>query len=112
MTFKGFSRSQKVYVLIERRESVDTFYEYQMVGREVEIEKLAGFVKPLGQGQFAGTMVIWGEAGIGKSRLVHECQLSLDSAGNMLWALCQTDEILRRVVQPFSVLAEGLFWLF
>ena len=105
MRFKGFPESEKVYVLIERKEGIDTFYENEMVGREVEMEKLAGFIKPLGQGQFAGAMVIWGEAGIGKSRLVHEFQLSLDSAGDILWALCQTDEILRQSFNPFR------YWL-
>ena len=100
--FKGFKREQKVFALIGRKNIVETVYQGQLVGRSEELESLASFVEPIKQGQFAGVMVLKGEAGIGKSRLVHSFQYS--EYFNDLparWAVCQADEILRLPFNPF-----------
>lgn len=107
MTFKGFSEAQKVYVLLERRESVEQpFYSGKLVGRDAELAKLQDFVAPLSDGHYAGMLVVCGEPGMGKSRLIHAFQGSqpLEDA-NALWALCQCDEILRQSLNPFR------YWL-
>jgi predicted ATPase/class 3 adenylate cyclase/Tfp pilus assembly protein PilF len=110
--FKGFAEKQQVYVLYERKERVDAFFEGELVGREAELAQLHDFLEPLWEGMFAGTMVVRGEPGIGKSRLVHALQRELSSAleeegtrGEVSWFLCQTDEILRESLNPFR------YWL-
>lgn len=101
--FKGFNRKQKTFALIGHKEVAETVYQGQLVGRKREIESLASFVDPLKQGQFAGVMVLKGEAGIGKSRLVHTFQLSdYFQDHSMRWVVCQTDEILRLSFNPFK----------
>jgi predicted ATPase/class 3 adenylate cyclase len=106
MDFKGFAEEQKVYVLLERREEVEAFYQGDMVGRKEELAQLAAFIAPMWQGQYTGALVVWGEAGIGKSRLVHEFGAStLPETGEALWALCQSDQVVR---QPFNPLR---YWL-
>ncbi len=100
--FKGFKHSLKTFVLIGRKNVVETVYQGQLVGRMNELEALAAFTEPLKHGQFAGVMVLKGEAGIGKSRLVHSFQYSeyfKDTPAS--WAICQTDEILRLPFNPF-----------
>ena len=76
-TFKGFADEQAVYALQGRKAAERTdFYERAMVGRQAELARLAEFVRPLLDAQaaqrFAGILVVAGEAGMGKSRLVHE----------------------------------------
>jgi len=101
--FKGFRREQKVFMLSGRRNLVETVYQGQLVGRDRELETLASFVEPLRRGQFAGAIILKGEAGIGKSRLLHSFQYSRyfqDLSAH--WALCQADEILRLPFNPFT----------
>ncbi len=101
--FKGFKREQQVFALLGRREPAEMIYQGQLVGREQELAALSAFLEPLKRGAFAGVMTLTGEAGIGKSRLIH----SIPSVGNFkdfpaLWAVCQADEILRLPFNPFT----------
>lgn len=107
MFFKGFAEAQKVYVLLERKELTEhPFYSGKLIGRQVELAMMRDFVAPLTKGHYAGMMVVRGEPGIGKSRLIHGFQDSqpLEDA-DVLWALCQSDEILRQSLNPFR------YWL-
>jgi predicted ATPase/class 3 adenylate cyclase len=102
-TFKGFNREQKVFALTGRKNLIETVYQGQFVGRGRELAALSEFIEPLKCGGFAGVLILKGEAGIGKSRLVHSFQIS----GHFLnfpvqWAICQTDEILRLPFNPFA----------
>jgi predicted ATPase/class 3 adenylate cyclase len=100
--FKGFKRDLKAFALIGRKNLVEAVYQGQLVGRSKELEALASFVDPLKHGQFAGALVLKGEAGIGKSRLVHSFQYSgyFDNFPAQ-WVVCQVDEILRLPFNPF-----------
>jgi class 3 adenylate cyclase/tetratricopeptide (TPR) repeat protein len=107
LIFKGFAEAQKVFLLLERKEVSETFYQGQLIGRQAEQERLANFVLPLKQGQFAGALVVRGEPGIGKSRLVDAFLSKLADATGMGFSVfvCQTDEILREWLNPFR------YWL-
>ena len=107
MTFKGFAHKQKVYTLLERKEEAAPAYEGELVGREAELQALAEFVQPIFSGNYPGMLVVWGEAGMGKSRLVHELLsgLAKTSPARMRVFLAQADEILREALNPFR------YWL-
>jgi len=106
MGFKGFSEKQPVYAVLEHKEETEAFFRGKMVGRQAELARLREFVAPLWDGQYAGTLVVWGEAGLGKSRLVYAFQHSdLFETPEVLWALCQTDQILQTSLNPFR------YWL-
>ena len=94
MGFKGFAEEQKVFVLLERKEEIEPFYKIQLVGRQVEQERLVDFVQPIWQGQNPGVLVIWGEPGIGKSQLVHAVFGGLERTADREFSVfdCQTDE--------------------
>lgn len=104
--FKGFAAKQKVYLLLERKETREENYHSAFAGREIELARLEEFISPLWQGQFCGVLVVKGEAGVGKSRLVHAFieTRSLDVRGiKKVW--CQSDEIVRQALNPFR------YWL-
>lgn len=110
MAFKGFADKQKVYVLFEAKEEGETLYDGLMVGRKAEMEALAEFVEPLWHGEPAGTVIIWGESGMGKSRLVYEFRgREVIAQASVLWAFCQSDEILRESFNPFRYWLKGYF---
>ncbi len=105
--FKGFAQPQKVYALLERKEQIEVFFEGELLGREPELDQLQLFVQPIFQGHFPGVLVVWGEPGMGKSRLVHEFLKRLEegSSQDVQIFLAQTDEILRQPLNPFR------YWL-
>lgn len=107
MPFKGFAEPQKVYALLERKESAEPLYQGPLVGRQEELQQLAAFLRPLSDDRSPGLLVVWGEAGIGKSRLLHTLRHGPPAylPAGALWAFCQTDEILRRSLNPFR------YWL-
>ena len=105
--FKGFAQKQSVYVLRERKSESEAFFQGEMLGRDTELQRLAEFVTPIWSGNYAGVVSVWGEAGMGKSRLVYEFRTSaLFKEHDALWALCQSDQILRHSFNPLR------YWLF
>lgn len=102
--FKGFSQPQNVFALLGRKPARETHYDGQMVGRETEIQHLQEFIRPLLEGHAAGLMVVFGEPGMGKSRLVYEF-LGTIPTKQIVWFLAQTDQLLRESLNPFR------YWL-
>jgi class 3 adenylate cyclase/tetratricopeptide (TPR) repeat protein len=110
MAFKGFEEKQAVFVLIDRKHEAEAVDSNPLVGRDAELLQMEEFVSPLWKGQFSGTLVISGEAGIGKSRLVREFQTSplLEEQGVRL-VICRTDEVLRTPLGPFRPVLADFF---
>ncbi|MCB0049688.1 MAG: tetratricopeptide repeat protein [Caldilinea sp.] len=111
--FKGFAEMRPVYSLLGRREEVaETFYQGELVGRTQEIALLHEWLQPIRRGRFGGAIYITGEAGMGKSRLVHEFQRQTEhDADSPTWFLGQTDEIVRQPLNPFRYLLRAYFHL-
>ena len=105
--FKGFASEQKVHQLVRRKDTLELIYQGELVGREEELEQLERFALPLSKNRFAGLMLVAGDAGIGKGRLVYEFRSSWTPGGRrVLWAVCQSDQLLR---QSFNPLRSWLF---
>src|SRR5215216_1552514 len=99
--FKGFAAEQKVHLLRGYRQNAEVIYQGELVGREEELARLANFAEPLWQNRFAGLLLVSGDAGIGKGRLVHEFRFSRVFEENAtLWAVCQSNQILRQSFNP------------
>lgn len=99
--FKGFAERQKVHLLRGYKLAAEVVYQGELVGREQELAQLARFAEPLWRHRFAGLMFVSGDAGIGKGRLVHEFRLSeLFERNKVLWAVCQSNQILRQSFNP------------
>jgi predicted ATPase/class 3 adenylate cyclase len=105
--FKGFSALQRVHRLKSYNRDMEVIYVGEMIGRQAELARLDKFIEPLWRHEFAGVLLILGDAGIGKGRLVHGFRSSLlFEAQTATWAFCQTEEILRQSFNPFRS------WLF
>ncbi|MEM7118172.1 MAG: tetratricopeptide repeat protein, partial [Chloroflexota bacterium] len=110
--FKGYETPRPVYQLHHRQSThwqnatTDAFYEGALVGRKRELAQLKTAVSPIFNGRFAGVAVVQGEAGLGKSRLIHTVERHVPQAR---WALCQTDEILRQSLNPFRYFLRTFF---
>ncbi|MCO6450960.1 MAG: tetratricopeptide repeat protein [Caldilineales bacterium] len=111
--FKGFATPQTAYRLLERAEWIGpTLYQGRLIGREQELEALRRFVQPLRERLCAGTLIIWGEAGIGKSRLLHSFRHSdFFEDFSVHWARCQADQVLRQSFNPFRYWLSAFFEL-
>ncbi|MGW8145192.1 MAG: AAA family ATPase, partial [Anaerolineales bacterium] len=102
-SFKGFAQKQKVYLLEERKEAIEAIYQTDLVGRQAELKEMADFIRPLSENQYCGGLILLGDPGIGKTRLVNE--FSNHVKGDIQWALCQCDQTMRESFHPIS------YWL-
>ncbi|MEM7531045.1 MAG: tetratricopeptide repeat protein [Chloroflexota bacterium] len=107
--FKGFAKPQPTYSLVGQQEvDLADFYEGKMIGRQRELAQLEAFIDPLLDAQrekrFAGVLVVEGEAGLGKSRLVTEF-LTSAKAEACQYIVTQTDQTVRSPFNPFR------YWL-
>lgn len=101
-SFKGFAAKQSVYQLLDRKEGHDSLFRWPLVGRERELRQLEAFLQPLSQGDCAGAAIILGEAGMGKSHLIHAVRHApAVEALHAAWALCQANQTLRASFGPF-----------
>lgn len=99
--FKGFAAEQKVHRLQGHRKILEPIYQGELVGRDAELEQLRKFIEPLWQNKFAGLLLVSGDAGIGKGRLVYEFRSSeVLNDHAILWAVCQSDQVLRQSFNP------------
>ncbi|RIK33150.1 MAG: hypothetical protein DCC55_35520 [Chloroflexi bacterium] len=104
-TLKGLAGEQALFTLQGQQRQRDAIaYETVFIGRTGELTQLQTAIQPIFQGRFGGLTLVSGEAGIGKSRLVHEAVTTLsrpETQQKMQIFLCQTDEILRESLNPF-----------
>ncbi|MDQ7778084.1 MAG: tetratricopeptide repeat protein [Planctomycetota bacterium] len=78
---KGKSKPEKVFGFersIPRAGAL--VYEGPMIGRREELRRLRGLLRPAEEGRFAGLVYIYGEPGMGKTRLVQELRKDLERA--------------------------------
>lgn len=114
LAFKGFSEPLPVFVLAGRKPVLRARHHGGMVARQREMAMLAKWIQPQGNGRSPGIAHIYGEAGIGKSRLVSEFrqglrQSNLSRTDTWRWLTCQADEILRQSLNPFRQMLRAYF---
>jgi len=115
--FKGKTGSIKTYQLVSKIEvnNPSTLFEGKMIGRKRELKLLEKFVKPIFTNNksfdklrtsFAGVTYIYGEAGLGKSRLIWEMKKSITSYelrimnSKLNWFYLPCEQILRKSFNP------------
>ncbi|NOX63760.1 MAG: tetratricopeptide repeat protein [Chloroflexi bacterium] len=114
--FKGKTEPVAVHRLVRKRDAINrALFTGQFVGREAELSRLHRFVRPLFERPSdnapisPGLMVIFGEAGMGKSRLVYEFRRQLEEAREVRWAYCPAEGILRQSLNPFVYFLRDYF---
>src|SRR5262249_50499921 len=100
-------------------------YSGPLIGRDGELAQLRRAIEPIFDGQFAGLVYVYGEAGMGKSRLVYELQqpLTCGAAGTLLsrgdqrgdmeitasWFTCPAESMRRQSLHPFRSFLRAYF---
>jgi predicted ATPase/class 3 adenylate cyclase len=107
--YKGFGKAIPTYLLTGRNLSGRTSYNGEYIGRQAELRRLLAAAEPLRNGQFAGITYVFGEAGIGKSRISYEFRRSLRDSLMVSWLTCQSDQILRKPFNPFIYFLKNYF---
>lgn len=98
--YKGIEGDIPTFKLLGRNSEEATFTG-KIIGRENEIEILRKFIQPIFGGNFVGMMYLFGEAGIGKSRLLYELRNQVKTIDEINWFSCPADQILRKPFNPF-----------
>ncbi len=107
--YKGIKGKVPTYKLMGRNYEARPAYVSKMVGRQHEFNYLLEFIKPLFEEEPAGVAYVYGEAGVGKSRLLHELRQVLLSQDLLQWHTCQADQILRKPFNPFLYFLRNYF---
>ena len=79
----------------------------RMLGRSSQMRIAAHCIEPVTQGSFAGAATVYGEPGIGKSRLLHEISQKFSDSCQTYVMKC--DDILKRSLNPFVYFLKDLF---
>ena len=103
---KGKRRPILMYRLLGRQARPAAGVEQApFIGREEELEQLQAWLRPLWEGddgRQARFVLVHGEAGIGKSRLLAEVRSRLRGQRPLQWLHCPVDDILRASLNPFA----------
>jgi tetratricopeptide (TPR) repeat protein/class 3 adenylate cyclase len=107
MIFKGKSEPVSVHKLERKKDNQeDSFFTGEMVGRKAELNILKENSKHLSEGKFAGITTVYGEAGMGKSRLIYEFTKNMKDEQILL---LQTESILKLSLNPFKYFFNNYF---
>ncbi|MDD3627532.1 MAG: adenylate/guanylate cyclase domain-containing protein, partial [bacterium] len=106
--FKGVSKPLSIFKLGEAHNiKNDDFFSGEMFGRIKELKFLNKFIKPIFKNKFSGITYVYGDAGIGKSRLIHEFTENLKPG--IETCLMQCDGILKKSLNPFIYFLNDFF---
>ncbi len=107
--YKGILKNVPTYVLKGRNTSEGPEYIGKMVGRDKELRQLKNFAKRIFQANKLGLAYVYGEAGIGKSRISFELKRYFQKQEKFSWFSCQADQILRKPFNPFVYFLKNYF---
>jgi predicted ATPase/class 3 adenylate cyclase len=107
--YKGFEKAIPTYLLMGRNLVGRASFSGDYFGRASELRNLVDFALPLRNSRFAGVAYVFGEAGIGKSRLSYEFRRQVRDAMTVSWFTCQSDQILRKPFNPFIYFLKNYF---
>jgi predicted ATPase/class 3 adenylate cyclase len=109
ISYKGLAKAIPTYRLTGRNQAIHRPFDGTMVGREQELNKLETFAMQAFDASQAAVAYVYGEPGIGKSRLSFELRNRLRKRRSLYWMVCQSDQILRKPFNPFIYLLKHYF---
>lgn len=107
--YKGIKGNVPTYSLEGRNFDLTPKYQGKLIGRAEELTSIIDFAQPLFEYRNAGVVYLFGEAGVGKSRLAYELRSILLESGRLQWRMCRVDQILRKPFNPFIYFLRNYF---
>ncbi len=104
--FKGKSQPLPVYQLLDKKPLVAQAFSGKFVGRAAEMAAAARILEGPEAGRFGGALYVYGEAGVGKSRLISELQ---NQRPDVTWIHLPSDGVLRKAFNPFHAFFTAYF---
>ncbi|MBL7814093.1 MAG: tetratricopeptide repeat protein [Saprospiraceae bacterium] len=109
LRYKGFSEKVPTFKLLKKKMEERPFFIGDMIGRDTELHHLVELTASTLTNKSAGIAYIWGEPGIGKSRLTFELRHQIEKFLKVTWAVCQSDQILRKPFNSFIYFLKNYF---
>lgn len=109
ITYKGLKEPIPTFQFTGRNLDQHQMYAGLMVGRAPEIGKLEAATFKAFDTSRAAAAYVYGEPGIGKSRLAFEFRNHLRRKRRMAWFTCQSDQILHKPFNPFIYFLKNYF---
>lgn len=107
--YKGIEGEVPTYQFLGRKTEGQPVFSGEMIGREKELESLTAFANTTLTSRSTGIAYVFGEAGIGKSRLSFELKKALQRDKKVNWFTCPADQILRKPFNPFIAQLKDFF---
>ena len=107
--YKGIEGPVPTFILMGRNAEFHPAFTGQLIGRQEELKQLIGFSEKALLEKRGAVAYVYGEAGIGKSRLTYELRKYLIDATDFRWFGCQADQILRKPFNPFIYFLKNYF---
>ncbi len=109
ITYKGLKEKIPSYLLAGRNIEQQQHFEGNMVGRKAELQRLNDLVGEAFREPEAIIAYVYGEPGIGKTRLAFELKSLLRRKNRLRWFSCRSDQILRKPFNPFIYFLKDYF---
>jgi class 3 adenylate cyclase/tetratricopeptide (TPR) repeat protein len=107
--YKGIEKAIPTFQLLNKKLEGKAFFTGAHFGRERELAQLTRFIEQCFNQNKTSVATIFGEAGIGKSRLSYELQQNIYKNREIHWAKCPTDQTLRKPFNPFAYFLKTFF---
>ena len=107
--YKGIEGNIPTFKLIGKDFESQKSYNNQMIAREAELEQVCQFITDVFEQKKGGVLTIFGEAGVGKSRLSFEVKDCMQRKTTLCWLGCQADQILRKPFNSFLYFLKNYF---
>ncbi len=109
ITYKGLAEAIPTFQLLGRNMELHHHFAGKMIGRDKDLEKLCHFAQNAFLKRLPSVAYIYGEAGIGKTRLAFELNHKLKQHEPLCWFVCQADQILPKPFNPFISFLKNYF---
>lgn len=109
IVYKGLKSKIPTYLLTGRNHEHRQSFNGTMIGRREEMETLTNYAFGSFDQPSLGIAYIYGEAGLGKTRLSFELKNHVRKQRRLRWLSCRSDQILRKPFNPFISFLKGYF---
>ena len=107
--YKGIEKAISTYTL-EAKSNAEAEFKGFFIGREEETNQIIDFLRTNTLDHSNPVLIkVYGEAGIGKSRLVHEVEHQIVQNKKVRWHICQADQILKKPFNPIIYFLKDYF---